>query len=366
MKIALVNNLYFPYNRGGAEQVVFKMAEDFRALGNEVFIITTRPKKITARRPGKNTEQINDESNQGGEKIYYFPSGYYNLAERSLLWRNFWQLTNILNLKKYLALKSLLKSERPDLVITHNLMGLGFSLPRLLRKLKIKHEHFLHDIQLIHPSGLIFYGQEKKIDSLSAKIYQILTRYLFSSPAKIISPSRWLLERHQERGFFKNSPTEVRPFKKLEKSSNLNESTKKNQLKKFLFVGQIEYHKGIFLLIEAFKKTSNSNLSLTIVGDGQKLEQAQSAAAGDERINFLGRVNFEEAQKIIKNHEALIVPSLCYENSPTIIYEAKNNGLIIIASNLGGIPELLEANDYLFKPEAQKLTEILKLVSIEN
>lgn len=358
MKIALVNNLYFPYNRGGAEQVVFQMAEDFRAAGNEVFIITTCPKKIAALRP-----EQNQETNNEGQKIYYLPSSYYNLAERSLLSRSGWQLINPFNFKKYFELKSLLIIEKPDLVITHNLMGLGLLVPSLLRKFKIQHEHFLHDIQLIHPSGLMFYGQEKKIDSLGAKIYQALTRYLFVSPAKIISPSSWLLEQHKQRGFFKNSQTEVRPFKKLVTSST---PTKNSALKKFLFVGQIEYHKGVFLLIEAFKKTHDSSTSLTIVGDGRGFERAKAAAASDKRINFLGRVNFEEVGNIIKNHEALIVPSLCYENSPTIIYEAKNNGLTIIAANLGGIPELLDSNDHLFKPEIEELTKILKLVSLES
>lgn len=358
MKIALVNNLYFPYNRGGAEQVVLQMAEDFRAAGNEIFIITTCPKKIAARKPEQNQGQ-----NKESQKIYYLASSYYNLAERSLLWRSAWQLVNLFNFKKYLELKTILKIEKPDLVITHNLMGLGLLVPCLLQKLKIKHEHFLHDIQLIHPSGLMFYGQEKKINSLGAKIYQALTRSLFSSPTKIISPSNWLLGEHQKRDFFKKSQTEVRTFKKLVAA---NELVKKSVLKKFLFVGQVEYHKGIFLLIEAFKKTNDSNLSLTIVGDGQGLEGAKTAAISDKRINFLGRVSFEEVGNIIKNHEALIVPSLCYENSPTIIYEAKNKGLTIIASNLGGIPELLDSNDYLFKPEIEELTKILKLVSLES
>lgn len=350
MKITLVNNLYFPYNRGGAEQVVLQTAEDLKTAGNEVLIITTRPKKSAVRRAEE-------------PKIYYLPSSYYNLAEHSRLWRSTWQIINLFNFKKYLELKTILKIEKPDLAITHNLMGFGLLVPCLLRKLKIKHEHFLHDIQLVHPSGLMFYGQEKKIDSLGAKIYQTLARSLFSSPDKVISPSAWLLEEHQKRGFFKNSLTEIRPLKKLE---GLNSTTSKNAIKKFLFVGQIEYHKGIFLLIEAFKKTSGDDLSLIIIGDGQEFARAQLAAQSDKRIKFLGRISFTEVVQIIKNYQALIVPSLCYENSPTIIYEAKNNGLTIMASNLGGIPELLDANDYLFKPEVEELTKILKLVSLKS
>ena len=44
------------------------------------------------------------------------------------------------------------------------------------------------------------------------------------------------------------------------------------------------------------------------------------------------------------------MPSLCYENSPTIIIEAKNLGVQVIASNLGGVPEIVGQNDILFNP----------------
>ena len=43
MKICLINNLYKPYNRGGAERVVEAMADDYYKSGNDIVIISTRP-----------------------------------------------------------------------------------------------------------------------------------------------------------------------------------------------------------------------------------------------------------------------------------------------------------------------------------
>ena len=40
--------------------------------------------------------------------------------------------------------------------------------------------------------------------------------------------------------------------------------------------------------------------------------------------------------------EALVVPSICYENFPMVIVEAFANSLPVIGSSLGGIPEILE------------------------
>ena len=47
-----------------------------------------------------------------------------------------------------------------------------------------------------------------------------------------------------------------------------------------------------------------------------------------------------------------IVPSLCYENSPTVIYESLVAGTPVLASNIGGVGELIieGENGYIFKP----------------
>ncbi|MFA5000122.1 MAG: glycosyltransferase [Patescibacteria group bacterium] len=400
MKVALIHNLYGIYSRGGAETVVEMMAADFKKAGHEVFLITTKPRKTAT-----DGEKPTDENN--GLKIYYLNSKFYNLAELSALPRLFWHLGNIFSFRKYAQIKKILKKEKPDLVVTHNLMGLGFMVPAAIRNLKIKHEHFLHDIQLLHPSGLMLWGQEKKISGLSAKIYRLLTRALFAPPEKIISPSRWLLDLHNQYGFFKNSEKEIQPFAwpEAQTSSNLDQPTMqtapdpnqpatqtasrsgqpvtqtasdqagpaesalikpKQKIKKFLFIGQIEKQKGIFLLIKAFKKISNPDIKLTIAirGGGASMAAAKEAATGDKRISFIGPLSYEEAEKIKAANDCLIVPSLCYENSPTVIYGARAAGLRVIAANLGGIPEIIGTNDKLFKPgdEADLQRKIMEMI----
>ena len=245
MKIVLLHNLYGELTRGGAENVVSLMAQELRASGQTVFLITTKPREI------KSLPDIDPT----GLKIYYLDSDFYNLGGTSLPYRLFWQIGNIFSVAKYGQIKKILKQEKPDLAITHNLMGLGFLTPLILRRLHIRQEHFLHDIQLLHPSGLLIWGSEKKIGSVGAKIYQFFTRRGFASPAKIISPSRWLLDIHKRHGFFSNSEIEIRPLRlKTEgMTDNLRPRDKKKPAKNFLFVGQLEAHKGILFLIETFK-----------------------------------------------------------------------------------------------------------------
>ena len=345
MKIALVNNLYYPYNRGGAETVVKNMAADLKSQGHELFLITTRPKG----------EAINQINNQGANKveldslkIYQIPSCYYNLNSWPLTQRFFWHISHFFSLSQTSTHKKILISEKPDLVITHNLMGLGWRLPRILKKTHIRHEHYLHDIQLLHPSGLMMLGEEKIVDSFSAKVYQFFTRFFMGSPIKVISPSLWLLEQHRQRGFFKESEIEV---KNLISTVTAELKKRVTKVSNFLFVGQIEQHKGIIFLLNTFQEASqiNSQLKLTIVGDGGLLAEAKKIANANEQIVFTGRLNSLEINKLMTERDYLIIPSLCYENAPMTIYEAHSAGLPVLAASIGGIPEIVNKNDKLFK-----------------
>jgi len=374
MKIGLIHNLYEEYSRGGAETAVQLMAENLQATGQEVFIVTTRPKNEEKKRINSERTTENDQIKTGEKlsaaRIYYLNSEFYNLNKHSWLYRVFWQIGNISGFKKAGEIKKILELEKPDLIVTHNLMGLGFMTPSVLKRLNIRHEHFLHDVQLLHPSGLIIFGREGKINNPAAKIYQALTRALFASPAKVISPSTWLLEMHKQRGFFKDSEHEVRPFV-WSKTSALNSlrnnpAKQSNPAKNFLFVGQVEKQKGIFLVLNAFKKIKRAELTLTAAsrGGGSDWEKARLAAAGDTRIKFLGSLTYEEIKKLMETSDCLIVPSLCYENSPTIIYGAQAAGLPVIASRLGGIPELMKTGDRLFAPgDENDLIEKILLVA---
>lgn len=336
MKIAIANNLYFPYNRGGAETVVRNQISELKNLGHDVFLISCRPKKEN---PPVNLDL----------KIYYLESNYSRLGSLPNYCHLIWHIKNTFSFAKSAAIKKILVSEKPDLLITHNIMGLGFRLPKVLRKLKIRHEHYLHDIQLLHPSGLMMFGQEKIVDSLGAKIYQIFTRAFFASPAKIVSPSFWLLGQHRQRGFFCESETEIRSFND---NSALPASIKKPPFTNYLFVGQIETHKGILLLIKSFLSALelNPNLKLNIIGDGSILPQAKELAKSSAQISFLGRLDKAGVISQMQANDCLVIPSLCYENTPMTIHEAHGAGLSVLAANIGGIPEIIKSGDRLFTP----------------
>ncbi len=337
MKICLINNLYDPFARGGAERIVKIIFNRLEYEKHQVFIITTKPYKIKNKILNK--------------KNYYINSLYYNLNKIPKIIRLFWHLIDIFDIKNYFKIKKILKKEKPDIIMTHNLKGIGFLIPRVIKKLKIKHIHTLHDIQLIHPSGLMYYGEEKKVLGIFSRIYYKICIHLFLDVDTIISPSQWLLNEHTKKGFFKNSNKKVIPNPVILKNIT-SKTLKSKKINNFFYAGQLEEHKGIMFLIDVFLKL---NLKLTIAGSGNYKNKIKKIANKNNNIIFVGQKNNKEILNLMQLSDCLIVPSFCYENSPTVIYEAAMFGLPVIASRIGGITDLVcGLGGFLFSPLDEK------------
>lgn len=342
MKICLAHNLYEPFSRGGAEQMVARLIEAITAAGHEPILITTKP--VFKRRPKRS-----------GLKTYYINSWYWYLASWPLPARFVWQAWQLANPWRERQLKRLLKKSRAEAVLTHNLLGLGFGLGRAAQRLGLKHIHWLHDIQLLHPSGLMFYGREAKLKIWPAKIYSSLTKKMLGSPSAVISPSAWLLNLHEKHNWFSDSQTIIllNPFKAKSKA----EAAEAHDFT-FLYAGQLEEHKGVNLLLAAFNKflADDHHAKLVLAGDGSLFKTLHNQPL--PRVSLEGRLTAEALTKAMNQADCLVVPSLCYENSPTVIYEAAHLDLPVIAADLGGTKELLP-EAYLFTPTVKALTDKL-------
>ncbi|MEA2088446.1 MAG: glycosyltransferase [Patescibacteria group bacterium] len=353
MKVCLINNLYHPFARGGAERVVENIVNGLKEKGHDVFVITSKPafKKIK----NKNT------------KVYYFfPLNLFwigNIGKHNFLCRLVWHFFDMFSLHSYFKIKKILQKEKPDLVITHNLKGIGYLIPKAIDKLGIKYFHTLHDVQLAIPSGILIKGKENNWQNrfFLTKLYEKINKKLFSYPQVVISPSDWLLDFYSKKDFFQKqkkivlrNPTckfQVPNFK-LQTNSKFQIS---NSVFTFLYVGQIEKHKGIIFLINVFNKLSkqikNIDYKLAIIGSGVEFEKAKQISKNNPRIIFLGKRHHNELNKFFVQVNCLVVPSLCYENSPTVIYEGLSFGIPVLASDVGGTAELVKEgeNGYIFK-----------------
>ncbi|MFA5187881.1 MAG: glycosyltransferase [Patescibacteria group bacterium] len=346
MKIGLINSLYKPYRRGGAEVVFSNIVKELKKDGHDVFVITISGKK------NKTNFFVTFLDNI---KVYrFYPKNIFSFIEINSQpkWKRFfWLIFDTFNWHSYGQIKKILKQEKPDLILSHNVKGLGYLTWLAIRQSKIKNIHTLHDVQLVNPSGLILKGQEKQ--NIFCKIYAKISKILVNSPDVIVSPSKWLLDFYKPYGFFKKSKEIVLPNPLILDNENFVKKFSNEKIT-YLFLGQLEEHKGILFLLSVFAEFSQkNNCQLLIVGRG-RLEQELKEKYGDKKwMEFLGYIPANKLGEVFKRVHFTIVPSDCYENSPSVIYDSFKFGTPVIASAIGGIPELIQegVNGYLFEPD---------------
>ncbi|KPK98825.1 MAG: hypothetical protein AMJ95_02470 [Omnitrophica WOR_2 bacterium SM23_72] len=133
----------------------------------------------------------------------------------------------------------------------------------------------------------------------------------------------------------------------------------KSGVLRFGFVGTLLPMKGIHVLISAFKEVKYRNIELFIYGRLFPYAGFESfpqffkkMIRKDSRIKFMGEFDNKAIGKILGDIDMLVVPSIWPENSPLIIQEAFLSKTPVLASRIGGIPELVDdgVNGLLFTP----------------
>ena len=340
MKICIIENIYPPYDRGGAEQVVYKTVKGLLDAGHEVVIITTCPTgKIV-----KKEERLTIYRCRPFNIYFYTDANKHNFATRFL-----WHVIDIFNFPTANWVKNILKKEQPEVVHTHNLMGLSFLIPRVIRRLGLRHIHTVHDVQLVEPSAMILKSKEHdwRYTGAPTKLYTWIMKKLVGSPQVVISPSQFLLDFYRSRGFFQTSRCELvrNPitfdFPAPTKTSN------SDDVCRFLYLGQIEKHKGVLLLVEAFQSLFREGriCELHIVGSGSIMPEVESLVRGTPQIRIHGRMDRSQIPELFSQTDVTVVPSLCYENSPTVIFESLTCGVPVVASRIEGIAELIQEGE---------------------
>lgn len=116
---------------------------------------------------------------------------------------------------------------------------------------------------------------------------------------------------------------------------------------------------NIECVLRAFKlvKRQIPEATLTIVGDGPSRESLEKMVADDniQDVCFTGRVDNREIYKYIDKADIMLsAPRI--DNMPVSLLEAFNAGLLVISSNVGGVPYMIEdgVNGLLFKSDDDK------------
>jgi glycosyltransferase involved in cell wall biosynthesis len=108
----------------------------------------------------------------------------------------------------------------------------------------------------------------------------------------------------------------------------------------FLFLGRLAPEKGVDTLLAAWALGEPPG-KLVIAGDGP--EAASLRAASPPGVEFRGQVAAEEVPSLLASARALVIPSRWYEAAPRTITEAYAAGVPVLASDIGALPEAVQA-----------------------
>jgi len=350
MKVMVINSLYYPNIIGGAEKSTQVIVENLKNFDIEPVVMTI-----------SDMEKV-DHVN--GVKVYYVKHSnvywsYYSKTKRNILkisWHAF-SLYNFIILKK---VKKIIKEEEPDIVHTNNLSEFTVGLWRIIKKSNIPLVHTLRDFSLLCPRATLFRRNDICRRKNPVCVMMLTFRRIFSKfPDAVAGNSRFILDKHLESGFFKNSKKYV-VYNSLE-SENIGSNKKRKGRLNFGFIGQLSYHKGIEFLLNVFKDSGTIDLHVFGKGITAGYEEYLKEKYKSDKISFHGFVKTEEALGLIN---ILIVPSLWYDPLPRVIYEAYSSGIPVIASDRGGIPEIIDNGKTGFVYSAGSEEKLLEKIKI--
>ncbi len=256
-------------------------------------------------------------------------------------------------------LQRLLEQISPDLCHLHNIYHhISPSILPLLKGRGIPLVLTLHDLKLACPAYSMMNGGEICERCKGGRLHNLvlhrciknslpfscivlaerLLHNLLGSYRKYIDrfvvPSRFLLEKLVEWGWERRRFTLIPNFIDPGRLS-----PRFHPGDRFVYFGRLSHEKGVAILLEA---AARSGSSLTIIGTGPE-EEALRALAGKRNVaaKFMGHLSGPELQAAVGAARAVVVPSTCYENAPLTVLESYALGKPVIASAIGGIPELV-------------------------
>ena len=253
---------------------------------------------------------------------------------------------------------------RPTVVHCHNLVGMSAGVlhsarARRLPTVMTLHDHwgFCHRSTLIKRPGeicadyrrcaeclpLVSDGGDRRIPIRARNDFLAVE---LGGADLLVSPSRYLADRYLLAGFPPERLWTIPNGVDVGRFARLRERPAPS-LVRFAFVGHFGEHKGLRVITEALAHLGDmkGRFELSLVGEGELLAEVRQHVSDhgwDRWVRLPGKVDNANIETVYGSTDALLLPSIWPENQPVSITEAMAAGIPVIASRIGGIPELIE------------------------
>lgn len=248
------------------------------------------------------------------------------------------------SLKETLSIKKIIKNNIQDWDNIYLRIPTPFSYYVFKLGKKYKKDMVLHIV-----------GDTKEVVA-SGKKYKGFTRFLAKKVANYLEEVTFKLV--EKLPTLVNGINLYNKYKKYPRVKNINtstmfkkeihykESSSEKMGYKILYVGVLRHEKGLDYLLESLIDLLilNNNFKLTIVGDGPERENLEKFIEENNLTSFVEFKGFiplgEELLEVYRNNDIFVLPSIS-EGTPRVLTEAMANGLAIVATDVGGIPSLI-------------------------
>lgn len=257
-------------------------------------------------------------------------------------------------------LTSLLKTEKPDVAHLHNIYHhLSLSILPVLKKAGIPAVMTFHDYKFLCPvytlyragrpceecrSGRFIHCLQHKcskqsylksaLNTLEMYLHQSVF-HLYDNVDCFICPSRSLKRMMAGR------ITARKLFLLANFISDLPTPPSNPDGQTIVYFGRLSAEKGLETMLRAIK---GLDVRCLIIGDGPQRAalQQQARREGLDRVEFLGHLPSQQVQAYVREAAFTILPSEWYENSPRAVLESFASARPVVASHIGGLPELVK------------------------
>ncbi|MFA7377438.1 MAG: glycosyltransferase, partial [Patescibacteria group bacterium] len=182
-----------------------------------------------------------------------------------------------------------------------------------------------------------------------------------------IAPSNFMKNKVVEYGWDEKKIRVVYNSFSASLSASQEELRSKKEGDYLFYFGRLSSEKGLSTLIKA---ATLSKQNLKIAGVGPCYEDLKQLAVSlNAPVEFLGFKTGDRLKKLIMEAQAVVLPSIWYENMPLSLLEALSLKTIVIASLQGGMPEIIKPgyNGFLFEAgNVNDLTTKIKELSNYN
>ena len=359
MRILLVNK--FHYLRGGSEKYYFELAQLLKSKGHTVGFFSMK----------------HEENITTGDAEYFVEEIDLNTGSKLKALDVIYSQEN-----KRLMAKAL-EEFKPDIVHINNFQRqLSASIIDAIKEKNIPIVMTAHDLNPICPASIMLYNGEVCDDCITKGYTQCIKKKCVKGST--LKSTLGVMEKkyYDIHKVFRKIDCIISPSE-FNKNQLVNGKLKYNEivtLHNFVneserndyvlgdyafYLGRLSKEKGILNLIEAIGDIPDAKL--LIAGDGPERERIEAYISEhklDGRITLLGYQNQDSIHKYITNSRFVVIPSICNENCPYSVLEAMEIGKPIVASRIGGIPELIAdgENGYLYK--ADDINELKKKLTL--